>query len=144
MSYQYRIKAPPKDGSFAFSFPCMDAELSGNVVKSSKIGPALNRIAKQLMKQYSKHDRRGDVKDIVGIEFHTIGFTFILDDTKSRKAQAQYRKKLHRCPTCNRNIKVDPLSSAPIFVWHYGTGRNKGRECPKSFGPISGLGRGIR
>ncbi len=82
MSYEYRTKPPPKDGSLAFSFPCMDAELSAETIKSAKIGPALRRIGKQLVKQYSNGYKTRHGSEVVGVEFHRIGFTFILDTKK--------------------------------------------------------------
>ena len=65
-----------KGSKFGFTFPACDAKLDESVVKTSKVAPALRRIAKQLYKQFNA-EYGG--KPIVGVEFHAVTFSFLLD-----------------------------------------------------------------
>ena len=62
----------------AFTFPALSVELTEDVIKRSKIAPALRRIGTQLLKQYTKAGPRNEKKDTVGIVFTTIEFNFLL------------------------------------------------------------------
>lgn len=78
MAYEIRAKRKGKDDRESFSFPSSCAQLSESVIKSSKIAPALNRIGKQLIKQFANSNKK-----VVGIQFHDVTFTFIFKKGES-------------------------------------------------------------
>lgn len=72
-----------KGSGIAFTFP-LDMTLNPEVAKMLKLEPALRRIAKGLLKQHRfAGSRDHDPKKIIGVEFHEIGFSYILEPAKS-------------------------------------------------------------
>lgn len=73
-------KKPSDPKVWSRTFPSLEAQLSDDIVKELRLGPALRRFAKKLTKQYSKAGPRPDgFKQIIGVAVNNIGFQFILD-----------------------------------------------------------------
>ncbi len=75
MSYIYSKHVDAKHGR-SFTFPQMEAELSTEVVEKAKIQKSLNALARELLSRYKRTTTQ---KKIIGVEFHAITFTFVLD-----------------------------------------------------------------
>jgi len=77
----YVVQPIPQDPKAPFSgtFP-LTADLEPDVVKELELAPALERFAKELMKQYTKAGPHpSGAKPIIGVRFHALEFSFILD-----------------------------------------------------------------
>lgn len=87
MGVKVRI-VPQQKGQTAesFTFPAKTAELTDDIVKHSKIGPALRRIADQLVKQYKVYQDRGHgpERKVVGVEFTGLDFIFMLEPEEKK------------------------------------------------------------
>lgn len=70
------LEKPADPNRFGGTFP-LTADLDEDLVKSSKIGASLKRIARQLCKQFKKKDGK-----IIGVNFHALEFSFILEPKK--------------------------------------------------------------
>lgn len=72
-----------KGSGEAFTFP-LELDLEPKMAKELQLEPALKRIAETLLKQHSFAGGGGrDPKKIIGVEFHEIRFSYLLEPAKS-------------------------------------------------------------
>jgi hypothetical protein len=70
-------RKPKDDERVSFTIGNMDAQLSDDVVKEYKLGPALKRIGKALAAQYNRSRVVGS-NEIIGVKLNTLGFQLLL------------------------------------------------------------------
>lgn len=78
----YVVQSIPQNPKAPFSetFPALTADLAPDVVKELDLAPALERFAKELMKQYKQAGPHpSGAKPIIGVRFLALEFSFILD-----------------------------------------------------------------
>lgn len=72
-----------KGSGIAFTFP-LELNLEPKMAKELQLEPALKRLAEGLLKQHRfAGGRDSDPKKIIGVEFHEVSFSYILEPQKS-------------------------------------------------------------
>lgn len=78
-------RKPRKNEHVAFSFGAMQAELSGEIIKQYRLGPALKRFGLALAKQYA-HLRTRDGNDpVIGVDLLRVEFSFLFGENEPRE-----------------------------------------------------------
>lgn len=68
---------PRESSGDAFTFPATDLHLTPEVIEQYKLAPALKRIGLALTHEMRK--RRSDGHRVIGVKFHDLAFTMVLD-----------------------------------------------------------------
>ena len=58
-----------------FTFPGLSMKLTDSLVKELKLGPALKRLARRLLKE---NPTINDGTEVIGVDFHSVDFNFAL------------------------------------------------------------------